>query len=54
MAIENGMIPAKFFTVLKQKTSLLHDIESLDYHIIQVKSINGCIKIICDDLGAMA
>jgi hypothetical protein len=54
MAIENGMIPAKFFTVLKQKTSLLHDIESLDSLISHVKSFMGCIKIICDDLGAMA
>jgi hypothetical protein len=53
---ENGMIQARFSTVLnlKQKTSLLHDIESLDPFLSHVKSFMGCIKIICDDLGAMA
>jgi hypothetical protein len=42
---ENGMIQAKFSTVLnlKQKTSLLHDILS------HAKSFMGCIQIICDD-----
>jgi hypothetical protein len=54
MAIENGMIQAKFSTVLKQKTSLLHDIESIDSLLSHAKSFMGCIKIICDDLGAMA
>jgi hypothetical protein len=52
---ENSMIPARFSsTVLKQKTSLLHDIESIDSLLSHVKSFMGSIKIICDDLGAMA
>jgi hypothetical protein len=51
---ENGIIWARFSTVLKQKTSLLHDIESIDFLLSHAKSFMGCIKIICDDLGAMA
>jgi hypothetical protein len=46
---ENSMIQARFSTVLKQKTSLLHDIESLDYILSHAKSFMEYIKIICDD-----
>jgi hypothetical protein len=46
---ENGMNQAKFSTVLKQKNSLLHDMESIDSLQNHPKSFMGCIKIICDD-----
>jgi hypothetical protein len=48
------MNQAKFSNDLKQKTSLLHEIESLYSLLSHAKSFMGCIKIICDDLGAMA
>ena len=46
---ENSMNQSNFSTVLKQKTSLLHDIESIDSLQNHVKSFMRCIKIICDD-----
>jgi hypothetical protein len=48
------MILARFSTALKQKTSLLHDIESLDSLLSHAKSFMEYIKIIFDDLGVMA
>jgi hypothetical protein len=44
---ENGMNQAEYSTALKQKTSLLHDIESIDSLQNHAKSFMGCIKIIC-------
>jgi hypothetical protein len=38
---------------LNTKTSLLHDIESIDSHQNLPKSFMGCIKGICDDWEAM-
>jgi hypothetical protein len=46
---ENGMNQARFSKALKQKTSLLHDIESIDSLQNHAKSFMGCIKIICED-----
>jgi hypothetical protein len=50
---ENGINQAELsiqvHTALKQKTSLLHDIESIDSLQNHPKSFMGCIKIICDD-----
>jgi hypothetical protein len=46
---ENCMNQANLSTALKQNTSLLHDIESIDSLQNHAKSFMGCIKIICDD-----
>jgi hypothetical protein len=46
---ENGMNQAIFSISLKQKTSLLHDMESIDSLQNHPKSFVGGIKIICDD-----
>jgi hypothetical protein len=52
---EKGMNQAiKLSTALNQKTSLLHDIESIDSLQNHAKSFMGCIKIICGDGEAMA
>jgi hypothetical protein len=40
-------------TALKPKTSLLYDLESVDFLQNHPKSFMGCIKIICDDWKAM-
>jgi hypothetical protein len=49
LSTENSMNQAKFSTALKPKTSLLHDLESVDLLQNHPKSFMGCIKIICDD-----
>jgi hypothetical protein len=46
---ENGMNWTTFSTALKQKTSLLHALQSLDSLLNHAKSFMGCIKSICDD-----
>jgi hypothetical protein len=46
---ENGMNQAEFSPAIKLKTSLLHDIESIDSLQNHAKSFMGCIKIICED-----
>jgi hypothetical protein len=51
---EKGLNQAKLSTALNQKTSLLHDIESIDSLQNHAKSFMGCIKIICDDYEATA